>query len=146
MGGHVKAALGADPEFPMGNVMKGYMMMFGATAPLLREVYLPVCEALLAYQEGDFAEAAGEMASIKDQIVRGGGSDAQRGIFAQTMISAAIKGECYGLARNWLAGRTVASCNSADAWRQYAQVLKAIGGDAGAEESRKRMEALLVAA
>lgn len=114
-------------------------------APLLREVYLPVCEAFLAYQEGKFAEAAQQMASIKDQIVRGGGSDAQRDLFAQTMISAAIKGECYDLARNWLAERTVGS-NSADAWRQYARVLKAMGDEAGAEAAREKMEALLAAA
>jgi len=112
-------------------------------APLLREVYLPVCEAFMDYHEGNFAQAAEALANIKDEIVRGGGSDAQRDVFTQTMISAAMKGERYDLAGEWLAERTTKKPFSADAWRQYAMLLDATGDAAGAGTARGKMEAVL---
>ena len=147
---HYVMALVADGRMEPARRLVAHRREFSASAkttsaPLLREVYLPACEAMMAYQEEDYVEAATRFASINDQLVRGGGSDAQRDIFTQTMIYAAIKGEAYDLARGLLAERTAKKSTSMDSWRQYAKVLEATGDAEGAGEARGKMEALLAA-
>ena len=125
---------------------RAYAASAGTTrAPLLSEVYLPACEALLAFQEGNYEKSARQLAEVNDQLVRGGGSDAQRDVFTLTMIGAALCAERFDLAKDWLAERTRARANSADSWRAYALALDGCGDAAGAENARGRMEALLAA-
>ena len=114
-------------------------------APLLSEVYLPACEAVMAFQEENYEESARQLAEVKDQLVRGGGSDAQRDVFTQTMIGAALRAERFDLAKGWLAERTRAKPDSADSWRAYALALEGCGDTAGAESARGRMEEVLAA-
>jgi len=60
-------------------------------APAIVDVYLPVCEAALAHRQGDYARVVELLASRREQIRLLGGSNAQRDLFLQMLIDAAMK-------------------------------------------------------
>jgi hypothetical protein len=61
------------------------------TAPAIGDVILPVCEAVLAHRRGDHAGVVELLAPRREQIRLLGGSDAQRDLFTQMLIDAAMK-------------------------------------------------------
>jgi tetratricopeptide (TPR) repeat protein len=61
------------------------------TAPAVRDVYLPVCEAVLAHRRGDHARVVELLAPRREQIRRLGGSNAQRDLFMQMLVDAAMR-------------------------------------------------------
>ncbi len=67
-----------------------------------------------------------------------GGSHAQRDIFTQILIEAAIRAERYEQARALLAQRALLRPNSLGSWQKYATVLQACGDDSRAEHARQR--------
>ncbi len=114
-----------------------------SNGPVMAEVSVPLCEALIAFREGHCGEAAEKMQGLRGEIIRTGGSHAQRDVFAQTMIAAALRGERHALAGEWLAERTREKSGSPDAWRGYALALEGCGDAPGAAAARGRMDALL---
>jgi tetratricopeptide (TPR) repeat protein len=60
-------------------------------APAILEVYLPVCEAALAHRRGDHAGVVELLAPRREQIRLLGGSNAQRDLFTQMLVDAAMK-------------------------------------------------------
>ena len=64
-----------------------------------RAIGLPVCEALLAYADNRYAEAAALLRPTAKLAVRAGGSHAQRDVLAQTELSAAEKAGHIAAAR-----------------------------------------------
>ena len=60
-------------------------------APAVVDVYLPVCAAALAHRQGDYARVVELLASRREQIRLLGGSNAQRDLFIQMLIDAAMK-------------------------------------------------------
>ena len=61
------------------------------SAPAVREVYLPVCEAVLAHRNGDYARVVELLAPRREQIRLLGGSNAQRDLFLQMLVDAAMR-------------------------------------------------------
>lgn len=61
------------------------------TAPTVREVVIPVCEAVLAHRRGDYGRTVDLLEPRQQQIRLLGGSNAQRDIFSQFLIDAAMK-------------------------------------------------------
>jgi hypothetical protein len=61
------------------------------TAPAIGEIVLPACEAALAHRRGDYARAVALLAPRREQIRLLGGSNAQRDLFFQLLIDAAMK-------------------------------------------------------
>ena len=61
------------------------------TAPAIADVVIPVCEATLAHRRGDYARAVELLKSRQQQIRLLGGSNAQRDLFFQLLIDAAMK-------------------------------------------------------
>jgi hypothetical protein len=61
------------------------------TAPAIADVILPVCEAALAHQQGDYARVVELLAQRREQIRLLGGSNAQRDLFVQMLVDAAMK-------------------------------------------------------
>ncbi|CAJ0608307.1 unnamed protein product [Cylicocyclus nassatus] len=55
-----------------------------------REVGLALCEGMRLYGKGQYDEAAEKMLPIRHQVYKIGGSNAQRDLFAQTLIQACI--------------------------------------------------------
>ncbi|XP_068170067.1 tetratricopeptide repeat protein 38 isoform X2 [Antennarius striatus] len=54
---------------------------------------IPTCQAMMAYNEGNYSQAVELLYPLRDDLVRLGGSDAQRDIFNQLLIHAAIKSD-----------------------------------------------------
>jgi hypothetical protein len=61
------------------------------SAPAVREVYLPVCEAVLAHRRGDYAGVVELLAPRRQQTRLLGGSNAQRDLFLQMLVDAAMR-------------------------------------------------------
>ncbi|RXN24713.1 tetratricopeptide repeat 38 [Labeo rohita] len=58
---------------------------------IAERVGLPMCRALLEYDQGNYSQAVELLKPIKDRFVEIGGSDAQRDVFNQLLIHAAMK-------------------------------------------------------
>jgi len=63
------------------------------TAPAIANVVIPVCEAAQAHRRGEYARVVDLLAPRQDQIRLLGGSNAQRDMFFQMLIDAAMKAE-----------------------------------------------------
>jgi tetratricopeptide (TPR) repeat protein len=59
-------------------------------APTYSEAIIPVCEAVLAHRQGDAARVVDVLAPRREQIRLLGGSNAQRDIFTQMLLDAAM--------------------------------------------------------
>jgi tetratricopeptide (TPR) repeat protein len=60
-------------------------------APTYSEAIIPVCEAVLAHRQGDVTRVVDLLAPRREQIRLLGGSNAQRDLFIQMLIDAAMK-------------------------------------------------------
>ena len=94
------------------------------TGDILAREGLPICEALVAYRNSDYARTVDLLYPIRYQIRRIGGSHAQRDIFAQVLLDAAIKAGRFQLARALLAERTALKPNNPWSRRRYSEVLQ----------------------
>jgi hypothetical protein len=94
--------------------------------------------AITAFARGDFGRAADLLLPVRYDIWRIGGSHAQRDLFAQTLIAAAMGAGRWPLARALLAERVAQKPASRRSWRQYAEALGRVGDEAGAAEARSR--------
>jgi hypothetical protein len=63
------------------------------TAPAIADVVIPVCQAAQAHRRGEHARVVDLLASRQDQIRLLGGSNAQRDMFFQMLIDAAMKAD-----------------------------------------------------
>ena len=61
------------------------------TAPTLREAIIPACEAVMAHQRGDWARVVELPAPRREEMRLLGGSNAQRDLFMQMLIDAAMQ-------------------------------------------------------
>lgn len=60
-------------------------------AAAIGEVYLPVCEAALAHRRGEYGRVVDLLAARREQIRLLGGSNAQRDLFFQMLVDAAMQ-------------------------------------------------------
>jgi hypothetical protein len=60
-------------------------------APTLNDAILPSCEAALAHRRGEWARVVELLAARRQQIRLLGGSNAQRDLFRQMLVDAAVK-------------------------------------------------------
>ncbi len=93
---HFMMALAATERHAAAERMLAELRAFaaedsGALAPIVAAVCLPACEALLAYRRGEFDRAVDRLAPARRQLWRLGGSHAQRDVFRQTLIDAALR-------------------------------------------------------
>src|SRR5262249_36011753 len=98
--------------------------------------------AILAHRAGDWAEVISRLSPIRSRIRRIGGSHAQRDLFEEMLIDAALKSD-PALARRLLAGRLAARPRNLWAWRQEAAAARALGDAAAAQAANDRAAALL---
>ena len=100
---------------------------------LLNEVGAALTQAVRALYLGDFHLALGLLLPLRYRIRAIGGSYAQRDLFAQMLITAALKSGKFALARSFLHERTALKPNSAQAWNWLAETLHGEGNakDAG---------------
>ncbi len=115
------------------------------SAATMIPVAVPLCEAILAYGRGTYDKAIELMLPIRDDYARVGGSHAQRDIFAQFLIEAAIKGGRPKLARALLSERVGLYPRSRAAWTRYAETLDGLGDGKEADTARQRAADLAAA-
>jgi tetratricopeptide (TPR) repeat protein len=110
----------------------------GTNRDVTRQVGQAVVRAISAFAEGDFARVIELLLPLRYEIWRIGGSHAQRDLFTQTLIAAALAAKRWPLARALLAERVALKPASAPSWRQYAEVLDKLGDKLGAASARRQ--------
>src|SRR5690606_21564761 len=106
-------------------------------APVVAEVALPACQALLAASQGAYDRAVDLLLPVRYQLWRLGGSHAQRDLFAQLLIQAALKSGRLTLARALLSERTALRPNSPRSWLLYAETLDSLRDRETAKTARQ---------
>jgi len=109
----------------------------GTNRDITEQVGHDVVRAISAFAEGDHAAAVDLLLPCRYEIWRIGGSHAQRDLFTQTLIAAALGAQRWPLARALLAERLALKPASASSWRQYGEVLAKLGDGPGAEAARR---------
>jgi len=109
-------------------------------AAVTRNVLLPLCEGMIAYEEGKYDEASDLLWAVRNDIVSIGGSHAQRDLFAQIICDAALRARNLPLARSLLSERVQSRGSRKGNWQTYAEVLSALGETERAESARKHAE------
>ncbi len=147
---HYMMALGHEGRTDAAERLLKSLRAFAKTpdnfaAATMNAVTVPLCEAVFAYEKGDFTKVVELMLPIRYDYARIGGSHAQRDIFAQFLIEAAAKSGKAKLARALLSERVGIFPRSRVAWEDYAKTLDGLGESNGAAEARKTASTLVAA-
>lgn len=113
--------------------------------PVFREVGLPLAQAIVAYRKGEYGTATDLMLPIRYRVHRIGGSHAQRDLFAQLLIRAAMEDGRHALARALTSERLQRRPGSPRNWTWHAEALAGAGDPDGAATARAKADALLAA-
>ncbi len=97
-----------------------------SVAPTLVEVEIPLAGAVLAHRKGDYARVVTLMEPIRHEIRRIGGSHAQRDLFTQMLLDAAVKSGRTALARVLLAEEAKARPIPLGKRRRYAEAARVL--------------------
>jgi tetratricopeptide (TPR) repeat protein len=97
---------------------------------------IPLCEAVMAYHQGDYNKVVDLLEPLRYRLEGVGGSHAQRDIFVQLLIEAALRSgnTVYGAAL--LRERVTNKPNSVITWEKYAKSLEAADDADGAAAAR----------
>jgi len=107
-------------------------------------VGLPLCRAMVAYRSGDFDRAASELVVLRGDIIRIGGSHAQRDLFEQILIDATIRSGDLAMAEKLVRERTANNPGNGLAWQKLADIQEMTGAAGQAADCRGRANGLLV--
>jgi len=105
-------------------------------ARVMAEVGIALGEAALAHRRGEWGVVVDRLEKLRPAIRAIGGSHAQRDLFEQMLIDAALKDGRFDLARALLAERTRERPRNAWGWKRYA---KAAAGIGAADEAARAM-------
>jgi len=133
---HFAIALGAAGDWQSAEGLVDTLSQRGG--PIRSDIGVPLCRAMVAHRRGDFGTAFSELSTIQEDIRRIGGSHAQRDLFAQIYIDAAIGAEDLSTAHSLLNERTTESPGNALSWQKYGDVLAAMGKDDEAKDAHER--------
>jgi hypothetical protein len=111
-----------------------------AAAATMEPVTIPACQAVLAQAKGNYGRVVELLLPRRDDLIRMGASHAQRDVFTQFIIDAAIRGGQTKLARALLSERTALKPNSAGTWLIYAGVLDDLGDAKAAAHARRHAD------
>jgi len=139
---HFCLALAADGKFEAARRHIASMAEFagqeqGWRAQVTRAVLIPLCEGMIAYEEGNYAHASDLLWATRNETVSIGGSRAQRDLFAQILCDAAIRAHNLPVARSVLSERVRSRSTRKGNWLAYADVLTELGESKRAEAARQ---------
>jgi tetratricopeptide (TPR) repeat protein len=91
---HVGMALAAASDWSSASLQLDRLRQRGARSknPTLPEVVVPLMEGLHAFARGEYGAAVARIAPVEGRIVEVGGSHAQREVFHDTLLAAALRG------------------------------------------------------
>ena len=96
-------------------------------ASITEPIVIPICEGVAAYENGDYDAAVEKLWPLRNKWAGIGGSHAQRDIFTQILIDAALNAGQLHQARSLLAQRVTLRANSKGSTEKYADVLERLG-------------------
>jgi tetratricopeptide (TPR) repeat protein len=148
---HYAMALAAAGRVEDASRLLGSMARYAAEsgeteAAVAREPGLALARAVLAHRRGDFDTVADALAAERAVIRRIGGSHAQRDLFEEMLIDAALRAGRAEQARALLAERLERRPRNAWGWRHYAEALGRLGDSAGASHAREEAARLVARA
>jgi tetratricopeptide (TPR) repeat protein len=114
-------------------------------APLMGEVGLTLAEAVLAHRLGNWGRVVDVLLPARQAIRRIGGSHAQRDLFEQMLIDAALKDGRLKLVRALLSERLQQRPHNAWGWKHTARAAELLGDAAGAAAAQAEAYRLLMA-
>lgn len=144
---HFCLALAAGGNFEAAKRQIDSLFVFardgeGWTAEATRSTLIPLCEAMIAYEAGEYGRACDILWPMRNELSPIGGSLAQRDLFSQLLIDAAVKGNRLGVARSLLSERVAKFPTARRNWAQYAKVLSDLNEDDRAVHARQRAESV----
>lgn len=145
---HFMMALARDGRHSAAAALLESLRRFASVAdtnsarPVASRLTIPVCEAIGAFAEKNYDHAVEVLWPLRAQWQGLGASHAQRDIFTQILIEAAIGAGRTGLARHLLAERSRLKPNSRYTWQRYADALQVCGEKEAAREARERATAV----
>lgn len=110
-------------------------------ARVAAQVGLPLAEAIVAYRAGRHDEVVETLLPLRYELRKVGGSHAQRDVFQQMLVEAALKAGRFAEARALLSERTAWRPNNATAWSNLATALNGLNDGAGASAATAKAEA-----
>ncbi|MGC2124567.1 MAG: tetratricopeptide repeat protein [Xanthobacteraceae bacterium] len=142
---HFCLALAANGDFAIARRHIGSMAEFAAQnegwrAEATENVLIPLCEGMIAYEEGRYDKACDLLWAVRNEIVAIGGSHAQRDLFAQIICDAAVRAGNLPVARSLLSERVLNRGTRKGNWQSYADVLTALGETDRAAAARRHGE------
>lgn len=145
---HFMMALAADGRFESAQAMLDTMETHAAAADgmmgsIAGDIGTPLCAALLAYANEDYAQTVSLLEPIRYDLKYIGGSHAQRDLFGRTLVSAAMKAGQLNVARTLMSERTADRHTSVWNWRTYARVLAALDDEPAAVVAWRKARDLL---
>jgi tetratricopeptide (TPR) repeat protein len=117
----------------------------GWRAQTTRSVLIPLCEGMIAYEEGNYAKACDLLWAVRNEVISIGGSHAQRDVFAQLICDAAVRAHNLPVARSLLSERVLNRGTRQGNWQSYSEVLANLGETKRAEAARQHAAAAVEA-
>jgi tetratricopeptide (TPR) repeat protein len=137
------AALGGSGVEAWVQSSRAYAAKGESQSAVMAEPGLGLAAAALAHRQGEWARAVALLLPLRPAIRRIGGSRAQRDLFEQMLIDAALRDGRFALARALLSERTRLRPRNAWAWMHTARAAAGVGDDAAAQAAREQAKRLL---
>ena len=115
----------------------------GTEARVIESAGLGLAKAIAAWYRRDYDGVIEHLLPIRYSLPDIGGSHAQRDLFHQILIAAAMRAPRPTLARALLGERVRLKPGNAWTWQRYGEALEAVGDHDGAAEAATRAHALL---
>jgi hypothetical protein len=113
----------------------------GTNVRMTAEIGLPASRAVLRFGQDRHEDVVVELAPIRRELARFGGSHAQRDVLVRTLIESALRTGQLDLARALLAERLSLRDTSVYGWTRQARWARAAGDDAAAAVAEQRAAA-----
>jgi hypothetical protein len=144
---HSCMALAATKKF---DVLERYLESLKAfartennySASITKDIVIPMCEGIIALEQGSFGLAQDLLWPLRDTWSPIGGSHAQRDVFTQILIDAAIGAKRFDRAQTLLSQRLTLRPQSVGSWTKYAHVLQALGNENKAQLALMRAQSI----
>jgi pentatricopeptide repeat protein len=99
------ALAGGGDAAALGRLIDGLRALEAAGHPTAGTVVLPLVQGVAAFAQGDYAETIRQVEPVLGQVVRIGGSNAQREVFEDTLLEAYLRAGRYDEAETLLRKR-----------------------------------------
>ena len=112
---------------------------------VMRSAGIALGRALVHWYRGEYAQVVDVLAPVRYRLPLIGGSHAQRDLFHQVLIAAALASGRHETARTLLSERAARKPRNPWTWKRYSQALAALDDDEGAAQARETAARLLAA-